>query len=55
MAGLAVPPLAGVVMLWVLFNCAAHDVRDDPKYIAFYLVMWLAWTGLCSGAWSYLD
>jgi uncharacterized membrane protein YjfL (UPF0719 family) len=48
------PPLAGAVMLWVLLNCSAHDVRDDAKYIAFYFVMWLAWTGLGNGAWSYL-
>jgi uncharacterized membrane protein YjfL (UPF0719 family) len=47
--------LAGGVMLYVLLHWASSDVRDDSTYIFFYLVMWLAWTGLWNLILPYLD
>lgn len=44
---LHVTPLAAVVLLWVVLrNAASYDVRDDPRYLAFYLVLGAAWVGL---------
>jgi uncharacterized membrane protein YjfL (UPF0719 family) len=48
------PPLAGTAMLFVLFNWSSHDVRDDPKYVIFYFIMWLGWTGLWNRLLPYL-
>jgi len=44
--GWLLPPLAGLAMYYVLIKWSSHDVRDNPTYIFFYLVMWLGWTGL---------
>jgi uncharacterized membrane protein YjfL (UPF0719 family) len=44
--GWLLPPLAGVAMFYVLLKWSSHDVRDNPIYIFFYMVMWLGWTGL---------
>ena len=44
---LHVTPLAAVALLWVVLrNAASYDVRDDPTYLAFYLVLGAAWVGL---------
>jgi len=48
------PALAGGLMLLVLFYWSAHDVRDDSKYIVFYFIMWLGWTGLSNRLWAFL-
>jgi hypothetical protein len=48
--GWLLPPLAGVAMFFVLAKWSSHDVRDNPTYIFFYMVMWLGWTGL----WNWL-
>lgn len=40
-------PLAGAGLLWlVLKRYASHDVRDDPTYLLFYLVMGAAWVAV---------
>lgn len=40
-------PLAAAALLWlVLENHSAHDVRDDPTYLTFYLVLGAAWVGV---------
>ncbi len=44
--GWLLPPLAGGAMAFVLLKWSSHDVRDNPIYIFFYLVMWVGWTGL---------
>ena len=45
---LQVAPLMAVMVLWaVLKTASSHDVRDDPRYLAFYLVLGAAWVGLC--------
>ena len=44
---LQVTPLAAAAVLWVVLQTAAsHDVRDDPTYLTFYLVLGAAWVGL---------
>lgn len=52
--GWLLPPLAGIVMLFVLLNWSSHDVKDDPLYIFFYMVMWFGWTGLWNRLLPYL-
>jgi hypothetical protein len=40
-------PVAAVALLFlVLRTASAHDVRDDPRYLSFYLVLGAAWTGV---------
>ena len=45
---LAAPLLCAAVLYVVLKTVAAHDVRDDPRYIFFYLVLGAAWVGLAA-------
>jgi len=47
-----VPVLATVGLFGVLRCWAAGDVRDDPLYLAMYLVMGLAWMG--AGRWCFI-
>jgi uncharacterized membrane protein YjfL (UPF0719 family) len=42
----ATPPLAAAILYAVLRTAASHDVREDPIYLGFYLVMGAAWLGL---------
>lgn len=43
---LQVAPLAAAAILWtVLETAASFDVRDDPRYLAFYLILGAAWVG----------
>ena len=45
---LQLAPLVAAAVLWVVLKTASsHDVRDDPRYLAFYLVLGAAWVGLC--------
>lgn len=40
-------PLVAAALLWVVLRTAASfDVRDDPQYLVFYLVLGAAWVGL---------
>jgi hypothetical protein len=40
-------PLVAAGLLWlVLRNAASFDVRDDPRYLTFYLVLGAAWVGV---------
>jgi hypothetical protein len=40
-------PLVAAALLWlVLRNAASFDVRDDPRYLAFYLLLGAAWVGV---------
>ncbi|HMP76815.1 MAG TPA: hypothetical protein PKE12_11035 [Kiritimatiellia bacterium] len=39
----ATPPLCGALLLAVLTIHAAHDVRADVRYIAFYMALGAAW------------
>lgn len=40
-------PFVAVALLWaVLRYASAHDVRDDPRYLTFYLVLGAAWVGV---------
>jgi hypothetical protein len=40
-------PLVCAAALWVVLrNASAHDVRDDPEYLTFYLVLGAAWVGV---------
>ena len=44
---LRLTPLVAAALLWlVLRNAASFDVRDDPRYLTFYLVLGAAWVGL---------
>ena len=44
---LRLTPLVAAALLWlVLRNAASFDVRDDPRYLAFYLVLGAAWVGV---------
>lgn len=43
---LLAPWFSAVVLFAVLRTAAAHDVRDDPKYLFFYQVFGAAWVGL---------
>jgi uncharacterized membrane protein YjfL (UPF0719 family) len=49
-----VPPLSGVAMFLVLAQFASHDVSNNPVYMFFYMVMWLAWTGIWNRILPYL-
>ena len=40
------PPLAMALLYVVLRTASAYDARDDPRYLAFYLVLGAAWIGL---------
>ena len=40
------PPVAMGLLYFVLRAASAHDVRDDPTYLAMYLVLGAAWIGL---------
>jgi hypothetical protein len=43
----ALAPLAAMAMLWyVLRNMSSFDVQDDTRYLAMYLAIGAAWTGL---------
>jgi hypothetical protein len=46
---LAAPVVTGIVMLLVLRFYASHDVRNDAKYIFFYLAFAAAWVGVVRG------
>jgi uncharacterized membrane protein YjfL (UPF0719 family) len=48
------PAVAAAAMFYVLLNFASSDVRDNPIYIVFYMVMWLGWTGLWNRLLPYL-
>ena len=40
-------PLVAAALLWLfLRNAASFDVRDDPRYLTFYLVLGAAWVGV---------
>jgi uncharacterized membrane protein YjfL (UPF0719 family) len=40
-------PLVAAALLWVfLRRAASFDVRDDPRYLTFYLVLGAAWVGV---------
>ncbi len=52
--GWLLPPLAGLAIFFVLLKWSSHDVRDNPIYIFFYLVMWFGWTGLWNRLLPYL-
>jgi hypothetical protein len=40
-------PLVAAALLWlVLRNAASFDVRDDPRYLTFYLLLGAAWVGV---------
>lgn len=44
---LRLTPLVAVALLWVVLrNAASFDVRDDPRYLTFYLVLGAAWVGV---------
>lgn len=44
---LRLTPLLAAALLWaVLRNAASFDVRDDPRYLTFYLVLGAAWVGV---------
>jgi len=43
---IAVPIAAFSLMLVILRGLAAHDVRDSTTYTVFYMLIWLAWTGI---------
>jgi hypothetical protein len=45
LAAIGAVALAGVVLYLILKTLAAHDVRDDSRYVAFYLIMGAAWVG----------
>lgn len=47
-------PFAACAILFVLLRWSSHDVRDNPVYIFFYMVLWLGWTGLWNLALDYL-
>ena len=42
---LLTPVLAAAVLLAVLLTVSAQDVRDDPTYLGFYMVVGAAWVG----------
>lgn len=44
--GWAAPLVAAGVLLFVLYKWSSSDVRNDPIYIFFYMVMGFGWTGL---------
>ncbi len=45
---LQITPLVCAGVLWaVLKNASSFDVRDDSRYLAFYLVLGAAWVGIC--------
>src|SRR5262245_51435630 len=39
------PLLAAAVLFLVLRQAASFDVRDDPRYLLFYMVLGAAWVG----------
>jgi hypothetical protein len=44
---LRLTPLIAAALLWVVLRRAASfDVRDDPRYLTFYLVLGAAWVGI---------
>lgn len=43
--------VSGAILYLILKTLAAHDVRDDGRYIAFYMLMGAAWVGLM--AWAF--
>lgn len=45
LAVIAAPLVCGMLLWLVLRNLAAHDVRDAPVYLAFYLLLGTAWIG----------
>jgi uncharacterized membrane protein YjfL (UPF0719 family) len=45
---LRLTPLVAAALLWVVLRSAASfDVRDDPRYLTFYLLLGAAWVGVC--------
>jgi hypothetical protein len=49
----AAPFLCAGALFFILKTEAAHDVRDDPVYLAFYLLMGAAWLGVAAHALSF--
>ena len=44
---LRLTPLVAAALLWAaLRSAASFDVRDDPRYLTFYLVLGAAWVGI---------
>lgn len=44
---LRLTPVVAAALLWlVLRTAASFDVRDDPRYLTFYLVLGAAWVGV---------
>ena len=40
-------PILAAALLWVVLrNASSLDVRDDPRYLTFYLVLGAAWVGV---------
>jgi hypothetical protein len=42
------PPACAVILLGILGTLSAHDVRDSPAYMFFYLLLGAAWVGGCA-------
>jgi hypothetical protein len=44
---LRLAPILAAALLWVVLrNASSLDVRDDPRYLTFYLVLGAAWVGV---------
>ena len=48
---LLAPPVCGLLLFGVLRTVSSHDVRDDPVYLAFYMVLGAAW--IAAWAWCF--
>jgi hypothetical protein len=46
LAVIGIPAACGMLLWLTLRHLAAHDVRDSPVYLAFYLVFGAAWVGV---------
>src|SRR6185437_2368144 len=44
--GVVAPVASGLALLFVLCKWSSHDVRNDPLYIFFYMMMGFGWAGL---------
>jgi hypothetical protein len=50
----AAPLLCGAALFAVLRTVASHDVRDEPVYLFFYMVMGAAWVGATTHLFAWL-
>ncbi len=53
--GWMLPVLASGFLFFVLHEWSSHDVRDDPSYQLYYLVMWFGWTGVWNFVMAWFD